>query len=102
MSRIKVNQERLLDVIKKPLITEKAALAVESNQYTFQVVQNATKTEIKQAIEELFPGRKVKKVRTIYVPSHEKRQGTKQGRTQSSKKAIVTLDGEPLEDLIGA
>jgi len=98
MSRIKVNQERLLDVIKKPLITEKAALAVEK----FEVVQNATKIEIRQAIEELFPGRKVQKVRTVYVPSHEKRLGTKQGRTQSSKKAIVTLDGEPLEDLIGA
>ena len=102
MSRIQVNQERLLDVIKKPLITEKAALAVEHNQYTFEVVMNATKTEIKQAVEVLFPGRKVQKVRTVYRPSHEKRLGTKHGRTQSSKKAIVTLDGEPLEDLIGA
>ena len=102
MSRIKSNNERLLDVIKKPLITEKAALAVEQNQYTFEVVQGATKIEIKQAMEQLFPGRKVKKVRTVYVPSHEKRVGAKQGRTQSSKKAIVTLEGEPLEDLIGA
>lgn len=102
MSRIKINQERLLDVIKKPLITEKAVLAVEKNQYTFEVVQDATKTEIKQAVEELFPGRKVQKVRTVYMPSHEKRVGIKHGRTQSSKKAIVTLGGEPLEDLIGA
>ena len=84
------------------MITEKAALAVELNQYTFEVVRNATKIEIRKAVEELFPGRKVQKVRTIYMPSHEKRQGTKQGRTQSSKKAIVTLTGEPLEDLIGA
>jgi large subunit ribosomal protein L23 len=102
MSRTKVKNERLLDVLKKPLITEKAALAVELNQYTFEVVRNATKIEIKKAVEELFPGRKVQKVRTIYMPSHEKRLGTKQGRTQSSKKAIVTLTGEPLEDLIGA
>jgi len=102
MSRTKVKNERLLDVIKKPLITEKAALAVENNQYTFEVVRNATKIEIRQAVEELFPGRKVKKVRTVYVPSHEKRVGVKQGRTQSSKKAIVTLEGEPLEDIIGA
>lgn len=97
-----MNQERLLDVIKKPLITEKAVIAVEKNKYTFEVVQDATKTEIKQAVEILFPGKKVKKVRTVYTPSHEKRVGTKQGRTQSGKKAIVTLEGEPLEDLIGA
>jgi len=102
MSRTQVNNERLLDVLKKPIITEKASIAVELNQYTFEVVRNATKVEIKKAMEELFPGRKVKKVRTIYRPSHEKRVGTKQGRTQSSKKAIVTLDGEPLEDIIGA
>ncbi|MDD3420387.1 MAG: 50S ribosomal protein L23 [Candidatus Gastranaerophilales bacterium] len=102
MSHVKSSKETLLDVLKKPLVTEKAALAVENNQYTFEVVQNATKTEIKQAVEELFPGRKVKKVRTVYMPSHEKRLGMKHGRTQSSKKAIVTIDGEPLEDLIGA
>lgn len=102
MSRTQVNNERLLNVLKKPIITEKASLAVELNQYTFEVVRNATKIEIRKAMEELFPGRKVKKVRTIYRPSHEKRVGTKQGRTQSSKKAIVTLDGEPLEDIIGA
>lgn len=102
MSRTKANNERLLDVIKKPLITEKAAVAVENNQYTFEVVQDATKTEIKQAVEMLFLGRKVKKVRTVYMPSHTKRMGMKSGRTQSSKKAIVTIEGEPLEDLIGA
>lgn len=102
MSRIKTHKERMLDVLKKPLITEKATLAIEKNQYTFEVVQGATKTEIKQAVEELFPGKKVQKVRTVYMPSHEKRLGAKQGRTQSSKKAIVTLDGEPLEDFIGA
>ena len=102
MSRTKANNERLLDVLKKPIITEKASLAVELNQYTFEVVRNATKIEIRKAMEEFFPGRKVKKVRTIYRPSHEKRVGTKQGRTQSSKKAIVTLEGEPLEDIIGA
>lgn len=102
MSRTKANNERLLDVIKRPLITEKSSVAVENNQYTFEVVQDATKTEIKQAVEVLFPGRKVKKVRTVYMPSHEKRMGMKFGRTQSSKKAIVTIDGEPLEDVIGA
>lgn len=102
MSRTKANNERLFDVIKRPLVTEKAAIALENNQYTFEVVQDATKIQIRQAIEALFPGRKVKKVRTVYMPSQEKRMGAKIGRTNSSKKAIVTIDGEPLEDLIGA
>lgn len=102
MSNIKSTKERLFDVIKKPLITEKATLAVDKNQYTFEVLMDATKTEIKQAVQELFPGRKVKKVRTVYMPSHEKRVGLKQGRTNSSKKAIVTIEGEAIEDLIGA
>ena len=99
MSNIKSTKERLFDVIKKPLITEKATLAVDKNQYTFEVLMDATKTEIKQAVQELFPGRKVKKVRTVYMPSHEKRMGYKFGRTDSSKKAIVTIEGDPIEEL---
>lgn len=102
MSHIKVKNERLYDVIKRPLITEKSTVALESNKYTFEVLMNATKVEIKQAVELLFPGRKVKSVKTVYMPSHEKRVGLKQGRTQSSKKAIVTVEGEPIEDLVGA
>ena len=92
-----MSKEKLYDVIKKPLITEKSVSATENGQYTFEVVQNATKIEIAQAVELAFPGRKVKKVRTVYMPSHEKRMGYKFGRTDSSKKAIVTIEGEPLE-----
>ena len=97
-----MSTEKLYDVIKKPLITEKSMAATAQGQYTFEVLKNATKVEIAQAVELAFPGRKVKKVRTIYMPSHEKRLGTKFGRTQSSKKAIVTLEGEPIEELMGA
>ena len=71
--------------------------ATENAQYTFEVKKDATKVEIAKAVELAFPGRKVKKVRTVYMPSHEKRMGYKFGRTDSSKKAIVTIDGEPLE-----
>mgnify|MGYP004615285945 FL=1 len=96
------NTEKLYDVIKKPIITEKSVCATTLGQYTFEVVQNATKIEIAQAVELAFPGRKVKKVRTVYMPSHEKRMGYKFGRTDSSKKAIVTIEGDPIEELIGA
>ena len=102
MSKERTNKEKLFDIIKKPLITEKSMMATTIGQYTFEVSMDATKVEIAQAIEKAFPGRKVKKVRTVYMPSHAKRMGYKMGRTDSSKKAIVTIDGEPIEELIGA
>ena len=95
----KTNIEKLYDVIKKPIITEKSMMATAQGQYTFEVNMNATKVEIAQAVELAFPGRKVKKVRTVYMPSHEKRMGLKFGRTDSSKKAIVTIEGDPIEEL---
>lgn len=102
MSNLKQNKERLYDILKRPIITEKSMTATALGQYTFEVVKNATKVEIAQAMELAYPGRKVKKVRTIYIPSHEKRVGYSAGRTQSSKKAIITIEGEPIEELIGA
>ena len=95
------NIEKLYDVIKRPIITEKSMMATAQGQYTFEVNMNATKVEIAQAVELAFPGRKVKKVRTVYMPSHEKRMGLKFGRTDSSKKAIVTIEGDPIEELVG-
>ena len=92
-----MGKENLYDVIKKPLITEKSVAATENGQYTFEVKKDATKIEIAQAVELAFPGRKVKSVNTVYMPSHSKRMGYKFGRTDSSKKAIVTIEGEPLE-----
>lgn len=102
MSNLRQGTERFYEVIKRPLVTEKSTSAVSDNQYTFEVLKDATKVEIKKAVELIFPGRKVKNVRTLHMPSHEKRVGTKIGRTQSSKKAIVTIEGEPIEELIGA
>ena len=102
MGRERTNTEKLYDVIKAPLITEKSMAATALGQYTFEVVKSATKVEIAQSVELAFPGRKVKKVRTVYMPSHSKRMGAKSGRTSSSKKAIVTIEGEPIEELIGA
>ena len=102
MSTMKQNKERLYDIIKSPIITEKSRDAIANSQYTFEVAKDATKVEIAAAIELAFPGRKVKKVRTVYMPSHAKRMGYKFGRTDSSKKAIVTIEGDPIEELIGA
>ena len=95
------NTEKLYGIIKKPLITEKSVGATTLGQYTFEVVKNATKIEIAQAVELAFPGRKVKKVNTVYMPSHSKRMGYKFGRTDSGKKAIVTIEGDPIEELAG-
>ena len=95
------NKEKLYDIIKRPIITEKSMIATTLRQYTFEVKEDATKVEIAQAVELAFPGRKVTKVRTVYMPSHAKRVGYSVGRTQSSKKAIVTIEGDPIEELAG-
>ena len=102
MSRTKTNKERLFDILKRPIVTEKSMGATTLNQYTFEVAKDATKVEIAKAVEAAFAGRKVTKVRTVYMPSHAKRIGYSVGRTQSSKKAIVTIEGDPIEELIGA
>ncbi len=96
---MKQSKERLYDIIKRPIITEKSMTTAALAQYTFEVSKDATKIEIAKAIELAFPGRKVKKVRTVYMPSHSKRMGYKFGRTDSSKKAIVTIEGDPIEVL---
>ena len=96
------SKERLYEIIKKPIITEKSMMATTMGQYTFEVLEDATKVEIAQAVELAFPGRRVKKVRTVYMPSHSKRMGYKFGRTDSSRKAIVTIEGDPIEELVGA
>ena len=97
MSKNRTHIEKLYDVTKKPIITEKSRTAMALGKYTFEVRKDATKVEIAQAVELAFPGRKVKSVNTVYMPSHTKRLGYKFGRTDSSKKAIVTIEGDPIE-----
>jgi len=101
MTNSNTNKEKLYSIIKKPIITEKSMMATANNTYTFEVTKDASKIEIAQAIELAYPNRKVKKVRTVYMPSHQKRMGMKFGRTQSGKKAIVTIVGDPIEELTG-
>jgi len=97
-----MSTEYLYQIIKRPLVSEKSTSQTALQKYTFEIIKDATKVDVKKAIELLFPGRKVETVRTVYMPSKEKRRGKKSGRTQSGKKAIVTIKGEPIEELLGA
>ena len=82
------------DIIIKPVLTEKSYEAMADRKYTFQVAIGANKTEIKAAIEEVFPGVKVESVNTMRTQGKIKRQGRTQGRTPEVKKAIVTLKAD--------
>ena len=79
------------DIIIKPIITEASMARVPSKRYTFEVAKNATKSEIANAVEELFKGAKVASVNTINMKRKPKRYGVHSGYTTAWKKAIVTL-----------
>ena len=78
------------DLIKKPIITEKATMVGEKNAVVFQVTMDATKPEIKAAVELLFKV-KVKAVQVSNVKGKEKRFGRFMGRRRNWKKAYVAL-----------
>ena len=77
-------------LIKYPIITDKATRILENNQYTFLVDRSSDKTAIKSSIEELFKV-KVTKVNTCHLPRKQKRIGKYLGWKPQYKKAIVTL-----------
>ena len=79
------------DIVLKPVITENSMAGIADKKYTFKVATDATKVEIAQAVEVLFPGVKVAKVNTVSVRGRFRRQGMHAGYTAASKKAIVTL-----------
>ena len=81
---------RLYDVILSPLITEKATMASERNQVIFKVATNATKPQIKEAVEKLFDV-KVKKVNTLVRKGKLKTFRGHHALQSDAKKAIVTL-----------
>ena len=82
------------DIILRPVITERSMGGIAARKYTFEVDKRANKIEIGKAVEQLFPGTKVKSVNTMHVRGRLKRQGRSQGYTSSWKKAIVTLKDE--------
>ena len=82
------------DIIIRPVITEQSMEAVEAKRYVFMVALSANKTQIKDAIEEIF-GVKVEKVNTLRMEGKEKRQGAyPAGRRPSYKKAMVKLTAD--------
>jgi large subunit ribosomal protein L23 len=92
---------RHYDTIVAPVITEKATLASESNQFVFRVARKATKPQIKEAIEKLFDV-KVTAVNTLLRKGKTKTFRGVRGRQQDMKKAIVTLaDGDRIDVTTG-
>ncbi|WP_116654216.1 50S ribosomal protein L23 [Pelagibacterium sediminicola] len=85
------------DIIRNPVVTEKSTMASENNQVVFDVAIDATKTDIKAAVEQLFSV-KVKAVNTIVRKGKVKKFRNFLGRRKDVKKAIVTLvDGQTID-----
>lgn len=82
---------RYYDAILKPIVTEKSMNAMGEKKYTFMVHPEANKSQIKEAVEKMFEGTKVKSVNTMNMDGKNKRRGMVVGKTAKSKKAIVAL-----------
>ena len=89
------------DIIKRPVLTEKAYEGIADKRYSCGVAVDATKTEIKQAVEAVLAedGVKVERVNTVRTIGKMKRQGRYEGRTPEVKKAYVVLkaDSKPIK-----
>jgi large subunit ribosomal protein L23 len=87
----------LYEIVKRPLVTEKATLLKEQNRYAFEVAREANKSQIKDAVEAAFKV-DVVKVNVMTVPGKMRRIGRRYVLTQSWKKAVVTLGlGQKIE-----
>ncbi len=91
------------DVILKPVITEKSMNVMADKKYTFLVHTEANKAQIKDAVEKMFEGTKVRSVNTMNIGGKRKRRGMVFGKTAKTKKAIVTLteDSKDIEIFSG-
>ena len=90
------------DVLLAPVVSEKSYAGLADRMYTFKVHKDAHKTQVRQAIEQLF-GVKVASVRIISVPAKPKRRGVHSGVRPGWKKAVVQLhDGHQIEIFEGA
>ncbi|MBQ3665239.1 MAG: 50S ribosomal protein L23 [Lachnospiraceae bacterium] len=85
------------DVILKPVISEKSMNEMADKKYTFLVHVDANKTMIKEAVEKMFEGTKVKSVNTMNLEGKKRRRGTTVGKTAKRKKAIVQLTEDSRE-----
>lgn len=85
------------DVILKPIVTEKSMNTMTDKKYTFLVHPDATKNQIKEAVEKMFAGAKVSKVNTMNLDGKTRRRGNAVGKTAKKKKAVVQLTAESAE-----
>ncbi len=82
------------DVILRPVITEKSMNAMAEKKYTFYVHPEANKSMVKEAVQKMFEGTKVKSVNTMNIKGKLKRRGRTEGYTAKKKKAVVTLTAD--------
>ena len=86
------------DILRRPVITEKNTYLMEEGKYTFEVMRDANKIQIAQAVETCFPNVKVVSVNTMQMPGKYRRRGRIVGRVPGWKKAVVTLrEGDRIE-----
>jgi large subunit ribosomal protein L23 len=85
------------DVILKPIVTEKSMNSMSEKKYSFSVHPEATKTQVKEAVEKMFAGTKVASVNTMNLEGKNRRRGNTSGKTSKTKKAIVQLTAESAE-----
>lgn len=97
-----MNQERIMQILLAPHVSEKASLMADANsQHIFKVLKNANKTEIKQAVESMFEV-KVAQVRVMNVKGKTKRFSNREGKRSDWRKAYVTLEKGQDIDFAGA
>jgi large subunit ribosomal protein L23 len=90
-TRKPLGREGLMNVLLSPHVTEKTSMALqERNQYAFRVRREATRTDVRRAVELMFDV-KVEGVQVVNEPGKSRRFGNRAGRTQDSKKAYVRL-----------
>ena len=96
-----MNQERIYQILLVPHVSEKSTLLAETNnQHVFKVAADATRSEVKQAVEELFKV-KVEKVRILNVKGKAKRFGGRLGKRSDMRKAYVSLSSDNDIDFAG-
>ena len=101
MSKTTISMEKAYDIVRSPVITEKATLGSEHNQVTFRVPLDASKGEIKAAVEQVF-NVKVKAVNTLVQQGKTKRFKGVVGKRSDVKKAIVSLaEGQTIDVTTG-
>ena len=91
------------DVILAPIVTDKSMNSMSEKKYAFSVHPEATKTQIKEAVEKMFAGTKVAKVNTMNQDGKTRRRGMTFGKTAKTKKAIgqLTADSAEIEIFAG-